>query len=153
MAAPPNHNAGRVCPLTTPSCPLVQIYTRPSYAARARACVRRQYAEGKFNEFAARHETIECTAAIAPGKHPQLIGEYANGARHSIGVKNLGEADIVRRVELLRNRAGYKVQTRDAFNRVIRTTGSGSVQGVWGGVGPARDVVDPKMPRLRKTRT
>eukprot|EP01139_Manchomonas_bermudensis_P017201 Amastigsp_a516816_32.p1 type:complete len:149 gc:universal Amastigsp_a516816_32:629-183(-) len=113
----------------------------------------RSFAANALPKIAATNSAIEFTAAVKAGRHPQLIGEYSNGARHSIGIKNLSEKAIAERLELLRNRAGYKVRTRDAINRVVRAAGGVSVQGVWGGVGPARDVYDPEAPRLRKMRT
>ncbi|CCU74356.1 mitochondrial ribosomal protein [Blumeria hordei DH14] len=83
----------------------------------------------KYNlqRFAAANPQVEITVSPRPNRHPVVIGHYINGRHKAICVRNLDEAQILKKVDLLRDANGEKLK------KVIKPVQSlqESVRGIW----------------------
>ena len=59
--------------------------------------------------FAEKNPELQIRTELKRSKHPYLLGEYVNGNKKAIGIKNLPVEDIDGYVMDLRNQIGRKV--------------------------------------------
>ncbi|KAG9239081.1 thioredoxin-like protein [Amylocarpus encephaloides] len=80
-----------------------------------------------LQKFAKANPAIEILVSPRPARHPVIRGHYINGREKAICVKNMKEAQILQKAELLRDANGEKLR------RVVKPVKSvnDSVRGIW----------------------
>lgn len=80
-----------------------------------------------LQRFAAANPQIEITVSPRPNRHPVIIGHYINGRHKAVCVRNMNEAQILKKADLLRDANGEKLKK---FIRPVQSLQE-SVRGIW----------------------
>lgn len=69
----------------------------------------RDFIREKIVDFAKKAPSVEIVTGLRRGHHPYIEGQYLDGTRKIITVKNLAPRDIMNYAEMLRNSSSGKV--------------------------------------------
>lgn len=87
----------------------------------------REFLETRLEGWQALNPQLEVQPTLNRGKHPHLVGHFANGSQKVIDLRNRGVEEVEEQAQRLRDSTGRKVKKL----RSRQHTKNPSVQGTW----------------------
>ena len=89
--------------------------------------VRELFKTPQLIAFAENNADLEIKTVVRKGHHPFVRGEYRTGWDKTIGIKNLDNGEVIKKITMLNNSSGRKIKkvTKNVYSE------KPSVQGFW----------------------